>query len=44
MMLKAGCMNVDIKLLHGARHEILNDVKREKVYSILFNWFEKNIY
>ncbi len=43
LMLKAGCTNVDIKLLHGARHEILNDLKREKVYSILYNWFEKNI-
>ena len=43
MLLKAGCMNVDIKLLHGARHEILNDKKRNKVYSILYNWLEKNI-
>lgn len=43
MMVKAGCTAVDIKLLHGARHEILNDVKRQKVYSILYNWFEKNI-
>ena len=40
---KAGCINVDIKLLHGVRHEILNDIKREKVYAILYNWLEKNI-
>ncbi|MCD8036661.1 MAG: alpha/beta hydrolase [Clostridiales bacterium] len=43
LMLKGGCVNVDIKLLHGARHEVLNDLKRDKVYSILYNWFEKNI-
>ena len=43
MMLKAGCTAVEIKLLHGARHELLNDVKKHKVYSILYNWFEKNI-
>lgn len=43
LMLKGGCTNVSIKLLHGVRHEILNDLKREKVYSILYNWFEKNI-
>ena len=27
MMKQAGCYNVDIKLLHGARHEIINDLK-----------------
>ena len=43
MLKKAGCINVDIKLLHGVRHEILNDIKREKVYAILYNWLEKNI-
>lgn len=43
MMKQAGCYNVDIKLLHGARHEILNDLKKRKVYSILYNWFEDNI-
>ena len=43
MMVQAGCSNVDIKLLHGARHEILNDLKKRKVYSILYNWFEDNI-
>ena len=42
-MVKSGCRNVEIKILHGARHELLNEVKREKVYSILYNWFEKNI-
>ncbi len=43
MMVKEGCTNVQLKLLHGARHEILNENKREKVYSILLNWFENNI-
>lgn len=41
LMMKAGCENVSMRLLHGARHEILNDVKREKVYAILYNWLEK---
>lgn len=40
---KAGCENVNIKILRGGRHELLNEVKREKVYSMLYNWFEKNI-
>lgn len=39
-MIKAGCADVSVKLLFGARHELLNESKKNKVFSILYNWFE----
>lgn len=42
-LIKAGCTDVSIKLLYGARHEILNETRRDKVYGILYNWLENYI-
>lgn len=42
-MIKAGCSDTSIKLLYGARHEILNETRRNKVYGILYNWLENNV-
>lgn len=42
-LIKAGCTDVSIRLLYGARHEILNDTRRDKVYGILYNWLENYI-
>ncbi|MEA4972233.1 MAG: alpha/beta fold hydrolase [Candidatus Metalachnospira sp.] len=42
-MIKAGCTDTSIKLLYGARHEILNETRRDKVFGILYNWLENNI-
>ena len=44
LLLNSGCANTDIKLLKGARHEILNDVKKDRVYKILLKWIEQNVY
>ena len=37
---KAGIKDVTLKLYHGDRHEILNELDRETVYEDIFNWLE----
>ena len=36
----AGIRDVSIKLYHGDRHEILNELDRETVYEDLLNWIQ----
>lgn len=38
--LKAGLSDVTLKLYHGARHEILNEISRDEVYADVLNWLE----
>ena len=40
-MLKAGCKNVDIKLINGARHEVLNELDKEDTYKDLKDFIFK---
>ena len=40
---KAGIKDVKIKLYPGDRHEILNELDREKVYQDLLDWFTAHI-
>lgn len=39
----AGVVDVTLKLIPGARHEILNETNRKEVYEILANWLEAHI-
>lgn len=40
---KAGLSNIQLKLYHGYRHEILNEVNKEKVFKDIYMWIKKNI-
>ena len=42
-LVNAGCTNVKLKLVHGARHELLNESRHERIYYFIYNWLEKNI-
>ena len=39
----AGVVDVTLKLIPGARHEIINETNRKEVYEILANWLEAHI-
>lgn len=39
----AGVVDVTLKLIPGARHEILNETNRKEVYEILAKWLEAHI-
>ncbi|MCI8481916.1 MAG: alpha/beta hydrolase [Clostridia bacterium] len=41
MLEKAGLKQVDIRLFKDARHELLNEVNRDEVYYVIFNWLNK---
>ena len=43
MLRKAGVKDVEMKLYHGARHEILNETNRQQVYADVLAWCEKHI-
>lgn len=38
-----GCVNVDMRLYPGKRHELFNEKEKEKVYSDVKEWLEKAI-
>ena len=38
---KAGMKDVTVKLYPGHRHEVLNDLEKEKVWSDVLNWMEE---
>lgn len=38
--LNAGMKDVAVKLYHGGRHEMLNELNREEVYKDILNWIE----
>lgn len=40
---KIGIKDVSIKLYEDIRHEILNDVEREQVFTDILNWIEEHI-
>ena len=40
--IEAGMKNVEVKFYPGDRHEILNELDKEKVYEDLYQWLEKN--
>ncbi len=37
-----GMKNVELKLYHEGRHEILNEINRAEVYDDMLAWFDKN--
>lgn len=37
---KVGLKNIDVKLYHGKRHEMLNEVNKDEVFSDILNWLE----
>ncbi len=39
----AGIADVTLKLIPGARHELLNETNKKEVYEILANWLESHI-
>jgi alpha-beta hydrolase superfamily lysophospholipase len=39
----AGIRDVSIKLYHGDRHEVLNELDRETVYADLLNWMQSRM-
>ena len=41
--LAAGMEDVAIKLYHGGRHEMLNELNRETVYADILKWLEGEI-
>ncbi len=41
MLEKAGLEQVDIRLFKDARHELLNEINRDEVYYVIFNWLDK---
>lgn len=40
---KAGLVNITTMLLPNARHEILNEVNKDEIYLLLYQWIEKNL-
>lgn len=42
-LVDSGHTNVSIKLYDDARHEILNELNKEEVYSDINSWIEKNV-
>ena len=40
---KAGMQDVTVKLYPGHRHEVLNELKKEKVWADVLGWMEKHI-
>ena len=43
MLRKAGVKDVEMKLYHGARHEVLNETNRAEVYEDILAWCEKRL-
>ena len=43
LYVNAGMMDVTLKLIPGARHEILNETNRKEVYGILAGWLDSHI-
>jgi len=39
----AGIVDVTLKLIPGARHELLNETNRKEIFEILANWLEAHI-
>ena len=39
----SGIHDVYMKLYHGGRHEMLNEINRQEVYSDIVNWIESKI-
>ena len=40
---QAGCTDVTLKLYPGSRHEILNEINKDEVYSDVLEWLEKKL-
>lgn len=39
----AGVSDMTLKLIHGGRHEILNETDREETYRYILGWIEKHL-
>jgi alpha-beta hydrolase superfamily lysophospholipase len=39
----AGIVDVTLKLIPDARHELLNEVNKKEIYEILSGWIEKHL-
>ena len=40
---RAGCRDLTVKLYPGARHELLNEINRQEVFSDLLAWLEGHL-
>lgn len=40
-LISAGAKEIDLKLYHGARHELLNETNREEVYGDVLQWISQ---
>ncbi|GMA56820.1 alpha-beta hydrolase superfamily lysophospholipase [Alicyclobacillus sacchari] len=40
---RAGVLNIDYKLYTDARHELLNEIGREQVYTDIYRWIERRL-
>ena len=40
-LISAGTKEIDLKLYHGARHELLNETNREEVYGDVLQWISQ---
>jgi alpha-beta hydrolase superfamily lysophospholipase len=43
ILIQSGIKNVDLQLYKGGRHEMLNEINRDKVYANLLNWMNEQI-
>ncbi len=40
---KAGIKSVEVKLYHGARHEIINEINKQEVINDMLVWLNQSI-
>ena len=40
---KAGCLDVEVKIYDGGRHEMLNEINRDEVYEDVKNWLVSKV-
>ena len=43
MLKKAGLQDVTIRLFKDARHELTNEINKDEVYYVIFNWLNKEL-
>lgn len=43
MLKKAGLQDVTIRLFKDARHELTNEINKDEVYYVIFNWLNKKL-
>ena len=43
MLKKAGLQDVTIRLFKDARHELTNEINKDEVYYVIFNWLNNKL-